>query len=311
MASTVQIGGGSEKVTIDGVKVRDKMALQSFTIDYLDYANIPVAVRRCSACVLNNELYVIGNSTLYKWDGTTWTQVGDALPYWDIGNALIALNGEIHVFGLLEQNNYKCHYKWDGTTWTRVSTLPYIFNYASVVVLNDEIHILGGRSPYGTATEKWFRNWYKWDGTTWTQVGTLPGYRWESAAVVLNGEIHILGGNYTSYSTDTSYDTTNAHYAWNGNSWVSKASIPLYVKDHSAVVLNGEIHILGGNVDEHTTAAHIYNKHYKYITNAFYTMNDLPHNAAWNSSVVLNGKIHILTDERKHFVISPTVYATV
>ena len=36
------------------------------------------------------------------------------------------------------------HYKYDGSTWTNVSTLPYSFYWGSAVVLNNEIHILGG-----------------------------------------------------------------------------------------------------------------------------------------------------------------------
>ena len=38
----------------------------------------------------------------------------------------------------------KKHYKWNGTEWTSVSTLPYSFFSGSVVVYNNEIHILGG-----------------------------------------------------------------------------------------------------------------------------------------------------------------------
>ena len=69
-----------------------------------------------------------------------------------------------------------------------VSTLPYSFQYGSAVVLNDEIHILGG-SDSGTSKKH-----YKWDGTSWTSVSTLPYNFYHGSAVVLNDKIHILGG---------------------------------------------------------------------------------------------------------------------
>ena len=71
------------------------------------------------------------------------------------------------------------------------------------MVLNNEIHILGG---YNGNTKH-----YKYDGSTWTSVSTLPyGFR-HGSAVVLNNEIHILGG----------YDSRTKHYI---------VAIPLYKK---------------------------------------------------------------------------------
>ena len=46
--------------------------------------------------------------------------------------------------------------------------LPYTFYYGSVVVYNNEIHILGGS---GSAN---YTKHYKWNGTTWSEVSTLP-----------------------------------------------------------------------------------------------------------------------------------------
>ena len=91
-------GGGSEKVTIDGVKVRDKMDLGMIF------------------------------STLF----------GSTLPYKFHQGSAVVLDGEIHILGGSK------HYKWDGSTWTSVSTLLYNLYYGSAVVLNREIHILGG-----------------------------------------------------------------------------------------------------------------------------------------------------------------------
>lgn len=81
--------------------------------------------------------------------------------------------------------------------------LPTSFAGGSAVVLNGEIHILGGLSPY--------KSHYKWNGSTWTSVSTLPYSFQSGSAVVLNDEIHILGSSSSGCYTN--------HYKWNGSSW--------------------------------------------------------------------------------------------
>ena len=68
-----------------------------------------------------------------------------------------------------------------------VSTLPYEFYQGSAVVLNDEIHILGGG---GNGSNHW-----KFNGTSWIKVRALPYNFYYGSAVVLNDEMHILGGS--------------------------------------------------------------------------------------------------------------------
>ena len=77
-----------------------------------------------------------------------------------------------------------------------VSTLPYSFYGGSAVVLNNEIHILGGSNDSSCYTKH-----YKYDGSAWTSVSTLPYNFYEGSAVVLNNEIHILGSYDSSYRT--------------------------------------------------------------------------------------------------------------
>ena len=149
----------------------------------------------------------------------------------------------------------------------RASALPFAFYEGSAVVLNGEIHILGGSSNYTSH--------YKWDGTSWTSVSTLPYNFYEGSAVILNGEIHILG----------SYRSAK-HYKWDGTSWTSVSTLPYGFNQGSAVVLNGEIHILGGTNN--------YTKHYKWDGTSWTSVSTLPYSFYQGSAVVLNNEIHIL-----------------
>ena len=69
----------------------------------------------------------------------------------------------------------------------KLGDLPYNFYSGSAVILNGEIHILGGG---GDSTKH-----YKFNGTSWTSVSTLPyAFRWSSAVRTDHDfvEIHIL-----------------------------------------------------------------------------------------------------------------------
>ena len=194
----------------------------------------------------------------------------------------------------------------------RLESIPYSITKGSAVVLNGEIHILGGYNnelkhykydgskwvsvstlPYefyqgsavvlneeihilGTAETSKEKLHYKYDGSKWTSVSTLPENFYDGSAVVLNNKIHILGGY--SYHTN--------HYKWNGSTWKSVSTLPKDFYRGSAVVLNGEIHILGGATSS--------KNHYKYDGSTWKSVSILPYNLTYGSAIVFNDEIQIL-----------------
>ena len=154
-----------------------------------------------------------------------------------------------------------------------ISTLPYSFYNGCAVVLDGEIHILGGGSSIGTTS----KNHYKFNGTEWVSISTLPYNFRSGCAVVLDGEIHILGGSSGS---------TN-HYKFNGTGWVSVSTLPSSFNLCSAVVKDGEIHMLGGGSSGST-------KHYKWNGTSWTSVSTLPYKFYKGCAVVLDGEIHIL-----------------
>ena len=158
-----------------------------------------------------------------------------------------------------------------------VSTLPYAANASRAVVLNGEIHILGG-SASGNRKKH-----YKWDGSSWTSVSTLPYDFANASAVVLDGEIHILGSSTAGSNNETK------HYKWDGISWTSVSTLPYDFKSGAAVVLSGEIHILGSSSTNKSKM------HYKWDGTSWTSVSTLPYDFySGNNAVVLNGEIHIL-----------------
>ena len=181
-----------------------------------------------------------------------------------------------------------------------VSTLPYEFRNGSAVVYNDEIHILGSYDS------SYYTNHYKFNGTSWESVSTIPYNFSNGSAVVYNDEIHILGsGYYNGTYPNGNYPYTKYHYKFNGSSWESVSTLPYNFTDGSAVVLNGEIHILGSGY--YKSSSRPYAKyHYKYNGSSWVNVSTLPYEFYYCSAVVLNDEIHILGGETNHYTFNGT-----
>ena len=161
-----------------------------------------------------------------------------------------------------------------------VSTMPHFID-GSAVVLNDEIHILGGTG----STSSYYTKHYKFNGSSWESVSTLPYKFYDSAAVVLNNEIHIFGGD-----GDSAHHTN--HYKYNGTSWESVSTLPYEFYDGAAVVLNNEIHIFGSRLYNGSVYPYA-RKYYKFNGSSWIDVRALPYEFYGGAAVVLNNEIHI------------------
>ena len=142
--------------------------------------------------------------------------------------------------------------------------LPYIFSYLSVVIYEDELHVLGGNSTTNTYH-------IKWDGTQWVTVSTLPIGN-DGCAVVYDGEIHLF--------SDTS------HYGWDGTQW-NTYTLPNVNMKNGHCVVNGNLHILGGTNNP--------TMHYEWNGSEWVSASTLPINFVDGSVVVYDDKINILS----------------
>lgn len=144
------------------------------------------------------------------------------------------------------------------------------FRYGCAVVLNNEIHLLGGEQSQ--------RMHYKFDGTNWISVSTLPNNFKNGCAVVYHDEIHILGGD--------SMPQYNMHYRYNGERWIFESNLPLDFYNGCAVVYNDKIHILGGSS--------AWTAHYSWDGEQWAAETNMPWYFTNGSAVVYNNEIHIL-----------------
>lgn len=216
------------------------------------------------------------------------------------------------------------------------SRLPYDFQSGCAVVLNDEIHILGGDYYSGHS-----RKHYKWDGTSWTSVSILPYDLDNGNAIVVNNEIHILGANKSS--------DKKKHYKWNGTSWTSVSTLPVESRAYdSCFILNNFLHVkfyygyfykwngtswidLGSSLNvgsEYTSGAVLNNNfhifyntskryHKKYNGSTWSDVSTYPDYMNGNNVVVQNNQLHMLGNNRddsfgkKHYKWNGTSWVSV
>ena len=136
----------------------------------------------------------------------------------DILKGKKAYVGEKLVEGTLSLNPIKAD--------LRLENIPYNITNGSAVVLNGEIHILGG------ATSS--KNHYKYDGSTWKSVSILPYNLTYGSAIVFNDEIQILGGNDT---------VRDKRYKFSDSAWTELPILPLELNEGIACTLDRSIYV--------------------------------------------------------------------
>lgn len=200
-------------------------------------------------------------NAMRTFDGTTLTN----LPY-DLPSALAygqgaASGSTFYVAGgvsdaraaVLTQDVYR----FSGSSWSTL-TLPAARGGCSVAALNGDVYVVGGfQNPqggqyleYGTDFTQWVSNTvFKYDGASWITIpATLNYARGDMAAVTLNNRIYVFGGATYDYF-DAVPKSCVESLAATSSAWRIEASMPTARYGAAAVVANGLIYVIGGNVN--------------------------------------------------------------
>lgn len=238
------------------------------------------------ATVLNDEIYIAktesGNTLLFKFNGSAWEKLSSfnySSSYYS-GSQLVTLNNELYILvdRYVSSTNYDFNiykFNFDNKNWTKITTYDRSsIAYSSVVVLNNQMHIIGGDRS-GTTKHLVF------DGKAITSSVSIPYKFYNGRAVVYNNEIHIFGSN--TYATE--------HYKFDGNSWYEVSELPYDFYNGNAFVLNNKIHLIGfqGN---NSRAISRYSK--SNISSEWTKEYALPYNSLGSVVVERKGIIYIL-----------------
>lgn len=149
--------------------------------------------------VLNDKIYAFAwysSSTKFAkcYDGSSWAN-STATPNKQDSIAITNYDNAIHCLGGSGTLTY--HYKFNGSTWTSVSTLPFSLFMGNAKVLNNELHVLGGRisNMSGFGYEEDYR--YVYRDNVWVQLNDLPIMFSGGASITVDDGV-LIAGSYAS-----------------------------------------------------------------------------------------------------------------
>lgn len=230
---------------------------------------LPITVREGQVVIVKDRIYLLGGWTsgalssiqtaVINTDGTlgTWTTSTSSLPVAVYAPQAIVTNGRIHVMGGFVGGSegtgvYTAVVNADGTlgTWTAGTSLSSPLGQSQAVVTNSRVYIFGGQSSATVITAP-----INADGTlgTWTTGTPYPGQLYRSQAVVTNSRVYLIGGVATAGSSATVY-TAPVNTDGTLGTWTTGTSLPSTVIESHAVVTNSRIFLLGGNVNNASSA---------------------------------------------------------
>ena len=177
-------------------------------------------------------------------------------------NFIVAIIAQLITLSILAQ------------AWTDLSDIPEKLAFPVVVVLNNNIHVIGGGAPVG-ATGLHLR--YKIGVDTWDTLTPVPFLAQQPGGAVVNGKIHYFGGGFPNSGTPL-----NDHYVYDpgSNSWDTASIIPINRVIHEAVTLKDSIYVMGGQPDK------LRFELYSTSTNSWKSLNNLPDQDFWYGSIV-------------------------
>ncbi len=174
----------------------------------------------CGTVVFNNEIYAAEPSKIFKWDGTSWVNIGISVDY-----AIICMqvyNSELYVAGWFTTFNGSSVnriVKYDGLTWQPVGT-GVLVNGGDVggvekmTVYNGELILLGGFIQAGSLLANKIA---RWDGSNFNLLGNgFPGAQVAStpSMLVYNSDLYV----FSQLDTAGTIPVSNAA-KWDGANW--------------------------------------------------------------------------------------------
>ena len=253
---------GPQKVTVQAA-YQGKTASCSFTVtDHFSPR------RDHASAVLNGDLYLIGGRTAATersnevWrsadDGLTWDQVAAGTATDNTlftprrGHTAEVIGDAIYLFGGTSDGTDRFDDVWTsadrGVTWRQAAaaTPRYPARYAhSSAVLGTTLYVIMGSTSSGATQDIWRSTNL---GSTWSQVaGNIVGLdpHFGHASVVVGNRVYVIGGFEGLGSVDS---VRRSAATVGGTGWTQVATGTRFSarRDHSAVVLDGAIYVIGG-----------------------------------------------------------------
>lgn len=219
-----------------------------------ELAPLPRGANHVGVATLGDRLYAFGgfieqnrtpHDEAFYFDGQKWTAIR-RLPEACGAIACIALNGRIHLIGGAIGSDWRRSIDWhlvyDPQTdrYERRQPLPVGRDHTGIVVVNQRIHVIGGRVD-SFHTNSTLHHSYDAQTDQWTARTPMPTARSGHGCVLYRGKVFVMGGEgwQRVYGQNEAWDPV-------ADRW--EACAPMLTPRHGmgAVVVGDAIYVAGG-----------------------------------------------------------------
>ncbi|MEQ9062798.1 MAG: T9SS type A sorting domain-containing protein [Vicingaceae bacterium] len=153
--------------------------------------------------------------------------------------------------------------------WTDLTDVPAKLTFPVCVVLNGNIHLIGG-GAVGGATDLHLR--YTVATDTWDTLAPVPYLAQQPGGAATSGKIYYFGGGFPNSGTPL-----NAHFVYDPltDSWDTAAGLPANRVIHEAMAIKDSIYVMGGQPDK--LRFELYNT----SADSWSSLNNLPDQHFW------------------------------
>ena len=194
----------------------------------------------------SDNLYVAGGSTVSKWNGTSWTQLGSQMnnSVFDVAvdkDGIVYAGGTFTTAGGVAANRIA---KWNGTSWSPLGTGLSDSPYALTVDESGKVYVGGGFVTAGGVTVNRIA---VWDGASWSALGSGMDNSVLALTLDSSGALYA-GGRFT-----TAGGSSIGRIAkWDGSSWSPVGSgmdgdvLAIAAGEHGTIYAGGRFTDAGG-----------------------------------------------------------------
>ncbi len=153
--------------------------------------------------------------------------------------------------------------------WSAVSPPPRLVGSSAIAVLDGQVHVVGGLGDEGAVA--WHQVWDPVDDV-WTALPDAPHARDHLAWGVVDGTLVLTGGRQRALSAFV--DATDRYDPVAG--WRSGAPLPTPRGGVAAAVLNGRLHVVGGEGADRSDGVFADHEAYDPVADRWTTLPDMP-----------------------------------
>ena len=186
---------------------------------------------------------------------------------------------------------------FDGETWSDAPSLPQPNGESVTGVVNDHLHVCGGRTPSDTANARWndhrdIGDHFVLTGLddAWASAAPLPTPRNSAAAAMIDANWHVVGGRTVSGGNTPAHEVYDA----SEDRWRAAAPMPQGQAGLAAATVAGRLYAFGGEYFDNGGGVYPEAWAYDPDADAWSAVPEMPHPRHGLGAVAVGDEIYVI-----------------